>query len=84
MLVLSEFAGAAVELQDAVLVNPYSLVQMDAAIDRALDMPREEQRVRMQRMDALMDRYDIGHWTGHVLALFEQLRLQPADNRAAA
>jgi len=84
VLVLSEFAGAAVELQDAVLVNPYSLVQMDAAIDRALDMPREEQRARMQRMDALMDRYDIGHWTGHVLALFEQLRLQPADNRAAA
>ncbi|MBC2730061.1 glucosylglycerol-phosphate synthase [Thiobacillus sp.] len=84
VLVLSEFAGAAVELQDAVLVNPYSLVQMDAAIDRALDMPREEQRARMQRMDTLMDRYDIGHWTGHVLALFEQLRLQPADNRAAA
>jgi len=84
VLVLSEFAGAAVELQDAVLVNPYSLAQMDAAIDHALDMPREEQRARMQRMDALMDRYDIGHWTRHVLELFKELRAQPEENRAAA
>jgi glucosylglycerol-phosphate synthase len=84
VLVLSEFAGAAVELQDAVLVNPYSLVQMDTAIDRALDMSRDEQRARMQRMDALMDRYDIGHWTGHVLELFKQLRAQPGQSQAAA
>ena len=76
VLVLSEFAGAAVELQDAVLVNPYSISQMDDAIDRALDMPREEQRERMQRMDALIQRYDITHWTHHVLELFAQLRAQ--------
>ena len=76
VLVLSEFAGAAVELQDAVLVNPYSLSQMDDAIDRALDMPRDEQRERMQRMDALIQRYDISHWTRHVLELFAQLRAQ--------
>ena len=84
MLVLSEFAGAAVELQDAVLVNPYSLVQMDAAIDRALDMPSDEQRARMQRMDTLIDRYDISHWTRHVLEIFAQLRAQPVESRQAA
>ena len=78
VLVLSEFAGAAVELQDAVLVNPYSLSQMDAAIDQALDMPRQEQCARMQRMDARIGRYDIGHWTRHVLDLFAQLRAQGA------
>ena len=76
VLVLSEFAGAAVELQDAVLVNPYSLSQMDAAIDQALDMPRQEQCERMQRMDALISRYDITHWTRHVLELFAQLCVQ--------
>lgn len=76
VLVLSEFAGAAVELQDAVLVNPYSLSQMDDAIDQALDMPRQEQRERMHRMDALISRYDITHWTRHVLELFAQLRAQ--------
>lgn len=84
VLVLSEFAGAAVELHDAVLVNPYSLLQMDAAIDRALDMPRDEQRARMQRMDTLIDRYDIGNWTRHVLELFAQLRAPAGDTRNAA
>ncbi len=49
---------------------------MDSAIDRALDMPRDEQRARMQRMDALVERYDIGHWTRHVLGLFAQLRAE--------
>lgn len=84
VLVLSEFAGAAVELQDAVLVNPYSLAQMDAALDRALDMPAAEQRARMQRMDALIDRYDIGHWTRHVLELFRQLAATEKRVRGAA
>ena len=84
VLVLSEFAGAAVELQDAVLVNPYSLAQMDAAIDRALDMPVAEQRARMQRMDALIDRYDVGHWTRHVLELFRQFDAPAAAVRDAA
>lgn len=84
VLVLSEFAGAAVELQDAVLVNPYSLAQMDAAIDRALDMPVAEQRARMQRMDALIDRYDIGHWTRHVLDLFRQFDAPAEAVRDAA
>jgi glucosylglycerol-phosphate synthase len=84
VLVLSEFAGAAVELHDAVLVNPYSLGQMDVAIERALDMPRDEQRARMQRMDALIDRYDIGHWTRHVLELFAQLRAPAVASRSAA
>ncbi|MEO6031969.1 MAG: glucosylglycerol-phosphate synthase, partial [Burkholderiaceae bacterium] len=49
-LVLSEFTGASVELKDAVLTNPYSTRNMDAAIDKALDMPVEEQRTRMQAM----------------------------------
>lgn len=84
VLVLSEFAGSAVELQDAVLVNPYSLLQMDAAIDRAIDMPREEQAARMQRMDALIDRFDIGYWRRHVLQLFKKLQAPAGENRRAA
>lgn len=74
VLVLSEFAGAAVEMSDAVRVNPYSISQMDEAIDRALDMPDAEQRARMQRLDKHVQRYDIGYWTEHVLELFAQLR----------
>jgi len=73
VLVLSEFAGAAVELGDAVLVNPYSLNQMDAAIDRALDMPEDEQRARMARLDAVVTQRDIAHWSDHMMAAFAAL-----------
>jgi glucosylglycerol-phosphate synthase len=73
VLVLSEFAGAAVELDGAVRVNPYSRSQMDEAIDRALAMPRDEQRARMERLDRQVVRHDIAHWTRHVLELFGEL-----------
>ena len=63
-------ASAGVEIEALVFL------ECDAAIDQALDMPRQEQCERMQRMDALISRYDITHWTHHVLELFAQLRAQ--------
>jgi glucosylglycerol-phosphate synthase len=78
VLVLSEFAGAALELGDAVLVNPYSISQMDAAIDRALDMGTQEQQARMRRMRQHVERYDIDYWTRRVLRRFGQLRREAA------
>ncbi len=78
VLVLSEFAGAALELGDAVLVNPYSISQMDAAIDRALDMEPEEQHGRMVRMQQHVQHYDIDFWTRHVQRCFEGLREKAA------
>src|SRR5207245_3229678 len=50
VLILSTFAGAAHELPDALLVNPYDISQLAEAIDRALEMTEEEQAVRMQHM----------------------------------
>ncbi|WP_121061725.1 glucosylglycerol-phosphate synthase [Chachezhania antarctica] len=47
VLVLSEFAGAAVELGNAVITNPFSYRAMDQALLQALDMPEEERRYRM-------------------------------------
>ncbi len=79
VLILSEFAGAAVELGEALLVNPYSISQMDDAIDRALDMPVQQQQRRMLRMQEHVQRYDIGHWTRHVLRWFDVLRAGTAE-----
>lgn len=73
VLVLSEFAGAAVELPDAVLVNPYSLSQMDDAIDRALEMPDAEQRARMARLVEVVRQRDIKRWCAHIMATFAEL-----------
>ena len=82
VLVLSEFAGAALELGDAVLVNPYSISQMDAAIERALDMDPAEQQARMRRMQQHVRRYDIESWTRRVLGSFDQLRREVSQTPA--
>lgn len=74
VLVLSEFTGVAAELHDAVLTNPYSRNSMDAAIERALDMPLPEQRDRMQSLFKRISRYDIAHWTRHVIDRFEEIK----------
>ena len=49
VLVLSKFTGAAVELRDALLVNPYDIVGVAEAIHTALEMSAAERRDRMQQ-----------------------------------
>ena len=62
VLVLSEFAGAAVELDEAVLTNPFSHRSMDMAIDQALDMTLEERQARMRRLKEKVERLNITAW----------------------
>ena len=62
VLILSRFAGAACQLTDAVLINPYSAEEMSDAIMLALRMPREERIERWQRMMDVIMREDIGWW----------------------
>jgi glucosylglycerol-phosphate synthase len=69
-LVLSEFTGAAVELEEAVLVHPYSARSMDAAINEALAMPKNEERARMQRLWASTQERDLEWWTREMLGKF--------------
>ena len=63
VLVLSEFAGAAAELQrDALLVNPYDVEGMAATLRRAVEMPRPEQHRRMRRLRRSVRERDIYRW----------------------
>lgn len=73
ILVLSEFAGTAVELPQAVLTNPYSLNRMDEAIDTAIDMAEGERRERMAAMRAHVAAHDATAWARIALARFEGL-----------
>jgi glucosylglycerol-phosphate synthase len=73
VLVLSEFAGSAMELSDAVLVNPFSRDSMDDGLDQALDMPLQERSERMQRLLAHVRKYDLAYWTKHVMSQFAKL-----------
>jgi trehalose 6-phosphate synthase len=62
VLVLSEFAGAARELSDALVVNPYDLEQFAAAIQRAVTMPERERHERMARMRERVARFNVYRW----------------------
>ena len=61
VLVLSRFAGAAEQLKEALLVNPYDTEGTAGAIQLALQMPLEERRARHQAMLENCRRYDV-HW----------------------
>jgi trehalose 6-phosphate synthase/phosphatase len=62
VLVLSEFAGAAAELSEALLVNPYDLEATAAALARALAMEPEERRARMAALRARVTGFDVHRW----------------------
>jgi trehalose-6-phosphate synthase len=62
VLILSEFAGVAYQLPEALLVNPYSTEEMSDALARALAMPREEQRDLMRAMQSRIRVEDISWW----------------------
>ena len=84
VLVLSEFAGCAIELQDAVLTNPYSNRSMDKALDEALAMPVDQSAERMARMDEVVRRNDIGRWVDETFRQFGGLGFARAGMEAAA
>ncbi|RZI42718.1 trehalose-6-phosphate synthase [Herbaspirillum sp. HC18] len=67
VLVLSQFTGAARELHEALVVNPYHIEQSAEALYRALTMPEIEQRDRMRSMRALVKDFNIYRWAGHML-----------------
>jgi trehalose 6-phosphate synthase/phosphatase len=62
VLVLSEFAGAAHEMQDALIVNPYDVDGMSSVIAKALRMPGAERQARMHALRARVIEYDVHRW----------------------
>ena len=91
VLVLSELAGAAQELTEAVIINPYDIDGFAKAINRAIDMPRNQRRDRMQAMRKLVAGKDIFSWASEILEELEQhgtvsypgaARLRPANGLA--
>ena len=68
VLVLSEFAGAAAELVDASIVNPYDVDEVADALHAALTMPVGERRERMRRLRAYVMAHDVHEWAARFLA----------------
>ena len=63
VLILSQFAGAAEALTDAVIVNPHDTGQMARALDQALKMPLEERKARHEKLAAEVFENDLDAWT---------------------
>ncbi len=62
VLILSEFAGAAAEMKDALVVNPFSMEDVADAIRQGLDMPLPERRRRWQALMDVVSKGDVEVW----------------------
>ncbi|HEX9705849.1 MAG TPA: trehalose-6-phosphate synthase, partial [Gemmatimonadales bacterium] len=67
VLILSQFTGAARELPEALVVNPYDTDQCAAALHLALEMPLAEQRARLRLMRRLIEEFNVYRWAGRML-----------------
>jgi trehalose 6-phosphate synthase len=74
VLILSRFTGAARELTEALLVNPYDLDEASSALAAALSMPLEEQEARMRSMRDLVREFNVYRWAGRMLVDAARLR----------
>ena len=62
VLILSEMAGASKEMNEALLINPNSLEDFAASLNRALTMPLKEQETRINLLQKRLKRYDVEKW----------------------
>jgi trehalose 6-phosphate synthase len=74
VLLLSQFTGAATELAEALIVNPYDLEGASAAFATALQMSIEEQRDRMRSMRSFLSEFNVYRWAGRMLLDAARLR----------
>jgi trehalose 6-phosphate synthase len=75
VLILSELTGAAQELKDAVIINPYDAEGFAAAIERAIEMPPQDQVARMRRMRRSVAGHDVFLWASEILDSLERRRV---------
>jgi trehalose-6-phosphate synthase len=72
-LILSSFTGAAQELTDAILINPFDPEETAAAMYSAITMPESERRRRMQKMRATVETNNVYRWAGKIVEALRQV-----------
>jgi len=76
VLILSRFAGAAREMTEALIVNPYHVEESADALHQALTMPEAEQRERMASLRMTVREFNVFRWAGRMLADAGRWRLR--------
>jgi trehalose 6-phosphate synthase len=83
-LILSTFAGAANELVDSLLINPYDVQQLAEAIHQALEMSADEQGLRMARMRKTIHEHNVYRWAANLLSDLTEIRIAAPELRGAS
>jgi trehalose 6-phosphate synthase/phosphatase len=79
VLILSEMAGSAKELPEAIIINPNNRAEIASALKEALEMPLREQQKRHRLMQRRLRRYDVTRWAGDFLT--NLLGMREVQNR---
>ena len=75
-LILSQFTGAARELRDAIIVNPYDVEQLAEGIRVALEMDTEERQARMKLMRTYVKDHNVYRWAGNLITELSEIRIE--------
>ena len=84
VLVLSPFTGAARELPDALIVNPYDTEALADTIFRALEMEAPERTLRMRRMRAVVREQNVYRWAGSLIGELCDVRVEVTRKKLAS
>ena len=79
VLILSEMAGAAKELGEAMIINPNSTEELTAALKQALEMTRDEQVRRNQAMQHRLKGYDVVRWANDFVSELQSIKKVQAE-----
>ena len=79
VLILSEMAGAAIELTDAIIVNPNDIEEIERAILEALEMPEKEQLKRLKAMQKIVAKQTVNKWAGDFVTELKAVKQKNND-----
>jgi trehalose 6-phosphate synthase/phosphatase len=74
VLICSEFAGAAEELNNALIINPYDVESMADTLKQAIDMSVEERSRRMARLQEHISEHNIYKWLAEIFIELNRIR----------
>lgn len=83
VLILSRFTGAARELPDALIVNPYDTESLSDALRQALEMDPEQRRARMQNLRRVVRERNVYRWAGSLISDLAELRTAAIEGEPA-
>ena len=80
VLILSEMAGSANEMNEALLINPNNFEQIADALYEAINMPKEEQQTRNELLQTRLERYNVEKWANSFMNSLKAQKDRDAEN----